>query len=237
MRYTYPVLVVVRNWIRKSLFGGLLPRVCGSFDFFLSDVFPMLIAALQFSREYRKLRSRIFCCSLLNLKQLNLFVLSFRPEADVLPQRRLTALKTEPRLLEGCRPIHSCESYNTNPSLMLGSAILLQKQVAAHDFFFYRLSIPKYTNCWPNFLLIMSSKPTCYYPDKSRAPAYEACNSTLAGPDDAGSACCAAGDICTMGGFCLNAMYYPYRGACTDRAWNSGNCASECLNGEWNLLL
>ena len=82
----------------------------------------------------------------------------------------------------------------------------------------------------------MSSQATCYYPDKSRATAYEACNSTLAGPDGVGSACCASGDICTTGGFCLNGDYYPYRGACTDRSWNSNSCASECLNGGWLLL-
>ena len=85
-------------------------------------------------------------------------------------------------------------------------------------------------------LLIMSSQATCYYPDKSRATAFEVCNSTLAGPDGVGSACCAAGDVCTTGGFCLNDAYYPYRGACTDRSWNSNSCASECLNGKWFVL-
>lgn len=73
---------------------------------------------------------------------------------------------------------------------------------------------------------------TCYYPDKSIATGYELCNSTLAGSGDAGSACCTAGDICTTGGFCLNSLYYPYRGACTDKSWNSNNCAGECLDGE-----
>lgn len=81
-----------------------------------------------------------------------------------------------------------------------------------------------------------SSQATCYYPDKSRATGFEPCNSTLAGPSGAGSACCAVGEVCTTGGFCLNDLYYPYRGACTDRSWNSVNCASECLGGEWFLF-
>lgn len=80
--------------------------------------------------------------------------------------------------------------------------------------------------------LSMTSQVTCDYPDKSIATGFELRNSTLAGPDSAGSACCTAGDICTTGGYCLNNQYYPYRGACTDKSWNSGNCASECLDGE-----
>ena len=53
---------------------------------------------------------------MLNLKQLTPLVFSFRPEADVLPQRSLTALKTGSRLLKGCRAIHSCESFHTDSS-------------------------------------------------------------------------------------------------------------------------
>ena len=79
---------------------------------------------------------------------------------------------------------------------------------------------------------IMASQATCYFPDKSIASGFELCNSTLVGPNGGESACCTAGDICTTGGFCLNDMYYPYRGACTDKSWNSDNCASECLNCE-----
>ena len=81
----------------------------------------------------------------------------------------------------------------------------------------------------------MTSHATCYFPDKSIATGYELCNSTLAGPNGSGSACCATGDICTTGGFCLNDMYYPYRGACTDKSWNSESCATECLNGEFSF--
>lgn len=76
----------------------------------------------------------------------------------------------------------------------------------------------------------MTSQATCYYPDKSIATGFSLCNSTLAGPNSAGSACCTAGDVCTTGGYCLNSLYYPYRGACTDKSWNSDNCASECLD-------
>ena len=83
---------------------------------------------------------------------------------------------------------------------------------------------------------IMSSQATCYFPDKSIATGYELCNSTLAGSNGSGSACCVTGDVCTTGGFCLNDMYYPYRGACTDKSWNSESCATECLNGEFSLL-
>ena len=75
----------------------------------------------------------------------------------------------------------------------------------------------------------MTSQETCYYPSKGVAAGYTPCNSTLAG---AGSACCSAGDVCTTGGYCLNDSYYPYRGACTDKSWDSNNCASECLDGE-----
>ena len=186
----------------------------------------MLFPALRFSREILMLLFRTLCFLLLNLKQLIMLVFSFKPEADVLPQRILTALKTGSSLLKGCRPIHSYESYHTNPSRW--AVQFFSKSKALTENFpisqSYQLQAKK--------LLIMSSQTTCYYPDKSRAPGYEACNATLAGPNGAGSACCAAGDICTTGGFCLNDMYYPYRGACTDRSWNSNSCASECLNGE-----
>ena len=83
----------------------------------------------------------------------------------------------------------------------------------------------------------MTSQATCYFPDKSIATGYELCNSTLAGPNGSGSACCVTGDICTTGGFCLNDMYYPYRGACTDKSWNSASCATECLNGKFSFAL
>ncbi len=82
-------------------------------------------------------------------------------------------------------------------------------------------------------LLTMTSQTTCYYPDKSIATGFEPCNSTLAEPNGAGSACCATDDICTTGGYCFGDAYYPHRGACTDKSWNSGNCASECLSSEW----
>ena len=159
-----------------------------------------------------------------------MLVLSFRPEAGVLPQRSLTALKTASQLLKGCRAIHSCESLHANPSRW--AVQFFSKTMAPPKIF----PVNQLYELQAKILLIMSSQATCYYPDKSRATAYEVCNSTLAGPDGVGSACCSAGDVCTTGGFCLNDAYYPYRGACTDRSWNSNSCASECLNGEWLLL-
>ena len=90
-------------------------------QFFPPDVFSIRLPALQFSRECQKLLFRMLWCSLLNLKQFNLLVFSFRPEADVLPQRSLTALKTGSRLLIGCRPIHSYESYPSRRAVQVFS--------------------------------------------------------------------------------------------------------------------
>ena len=76
---------------------------------------------------------------------------------------------------------------------------------------------------------------SCYYPDGSVASNYVVCNATQAAPGGGGSPCCDGGDgklpICDAAGYCYGATFYPYRGACTDRSWQSSNCAGECVNG------
>lgn len=68
----------------------------------------------------------------------------------------------------------------------------------------------------------------CYYPDSSVAKQYVACNST-AGIN--GSACYDPEDICSTNGLCFGTANFMYRGGCTDKDWNSSNCASLCTQG------
>jgi len=71
------------------------------------------------------------------------------------------------------------------------------------------------------FHVSVSAAESCYFPDGSPSD-YVPCPS-----NNAVNVCCAYQDYCTPGGFCLSIFNgYHYRGACTDRSWRSGSCAS-----------
>ena len=75
---------------------------------------------------------------------------------------------------------------------------------------------------------------TCWLPDSTSFDnvGMIPCNSTLA-DTTAGSACCDPRDACTTNGMCLGESGYTYRGGCTDQAFNSNNCPSYCLTGDY----
>lgn len=83
-----------------------------------------------------------------------------------------------------------------------------------------------------SFLVCKSSEfVQCYYPDGSIPTdyIYVACT------NNAVSSCCipSEGDICQDSGLC----YYPpsgslFRGACTDKTWDSSDCPQVCVAGK-----
>ncbi|KAF2491805.1 hypothetical protein BU16DRAFT_542893 [Lophium mytilinum] len=73
---------------------------------------------------------------------------------------------------------------------------------------------------------------SCYYPDGSFPTdyAYQACTG------DQFSSCCipAEGDLCLSNGLCqFGKGGYFFRGACTDKDWNSPNCLQHCKTGDY----
>ena len=107
----HSILMAVRTRLRRSISLGCCVGSAAPWLSFLRCILNVPSSITFFGRAYQKLLFCMLCFSLLSLKQFNLLVFGFRPEADVLPQRSLTALKTASRLLKGCRAIHSCKSY------------------------------------------------------------------------------------------------------------------------------
>ena len=74
--------------------------------------------------------------------------------------------------------------------------------------------------------------PTCYFPDGTIAEVDYACNLS-----SNFSACCTIGAQCTESGLCYNdGNGYILRTSCTDRTWNSPECAHYCM-GTWVVVL
>ena len=70
---------------------------------------------------------------------------------------------------------------------------------------------------------------TCYFPNGNVSYLGTACN-----PNAIESACCAENQACLSNGLCVSDPHAPtisrlHRGACTDKAWKSGNCPRACL--------
>ena len=78
-------------------------------------------------------------------------------------------------------------------------------------------------------IVLVDGKATCYFPDGTvEAGFYFPCNTTTEG-----SACCDADtSVCTTAGLCVSSAGWIYRGACTDKTWQSPYCPSRCLNGQ-----
>ncbi|KAF2810772.1 uncharacterized protein BDZ99DRAFT_570090 [Mytilinidion resinicola] len=79
---------------------------------------------------------------------------------------------------------------------------------------------------------IPAIRASCYYPDGSFPTdyAYEACTG------DQFSSCCipAEGDLCLSNGLCqFGKGGYVFRGACSDKNWNSPNCFQHCKQGDY----
>jgi len=74
----------------------------------------------------------------------------------------------------------------------------------------------------------------CYWPDTTQVGYYHGLshklNYTFRPCDSEGeSACCAEGEVCLTNGLCFGATVGSvYRGACTDRSWNSAACPQYC---------
>src|SRR5579862_5078379 len=88
------------------------------------------------------------------------------------------------------------------------------------------------------FLLsrVSCAASVCYFPDHNTvAPSgYGPCNSTA---DGEFSACCDLGNsACSTTGYCYGSAGYMYRGACTDKTWNSPACPGTCSDGTKPLL-
>ena len=74
--------------------------------------------------------------------------------------------------------------------------------------------------------------PTCYIPDGTIAEGDYACNLS-----SNFSACCTIGAQCTESGLCYNdANGYILRTSCTDKTWESPECAHFCM-GTWVVVL
>ncbi len=74
---------------------------------------------------------------------------------------------------------------------------------------------------------------SCYHPDGSIAHDHTPCRSPSIGNGDGAVACCPHADICLDNHLCL-AQTGPaviYRGSCTDRKWESPDCAQYCSDG------
>ena len=74
----------------------------------------------------------------------------------------------------------------------------------------------------------MPDTQMCYYPDGTVAQGDTPCHSSSIG--DGSSACCAAAHICLSNGLCLhtNVQEAIARGSCTDKTWQSLECAEYC---------
>ena len=79
------------------------------------------------------------------------------------------------------------------------------------------------------YITITTAAEICYFPDKSVANTYSACNSTAASTPDGGSACCLAQNnaYCTDSGLCLTDGILS-RGACTDPTFAAPGCPKIC---------
>ncbi|KAI1644748.1 uncharacterized protein F4817DRAFT_346171 [Daldinia loculata] len=66
----------------------------------------------------------------------------------------------------------------------------------------------------------------CYYPNQQEAEDDSPCN-----PDADSSACCGGGigNICLSNGLCQGPNGAVIRGSCSDKNWDSENCANYCL--------
>ncbi|KAI1799654.1 hypothetical protein F4811DRAFT_568002 [Daldinia bambusicola] len=66
----------------------------------------------------------------------------------------------------------------------------------------------------------------CYYPNQEEAEGDSPCN-----PNADSSACCGGGigTVCLSNGLCQGPNGAVIRGSCSDKYWNSGNCANYCL--------
>ncbi|KAI1468963.1 uncharacterized protein F4812DRAFT_353003 [Daldinia caldariorum] len=66
----------------------------------------------------------------------------------------------------------------------------------------------------------------CYYPNQQEAEGDSPCN-----PNADSSACCGRGigTICLSNGLCQGPNGAVIRGSCSDKYWDSGNCANYCL--------
>ncbi|KAF3064354.1 hypothetical protein GL218_01035 [Daldinia childiae] len=66
----------------------------------------------------------------------------------------------------------------------------------------------------------------CYYPNQQEAEDNSPCN-----PDADSSACCGGGigNICLSNGLCQGSNGAVIRGSCSDKNWDSKNCAKYCL--------
>lgn len=68
----------------------------------------------------------------------------------------------------------------------------------------------------------------CFYPDGlTTEPTHSPCNLTVSA-----SSCCDPLDACTASGLCLGRTGFNYRGTCTDKTWDSSNCAASCHAGK-----
>lgn len=67
----------------------------------------------------------------------------------------------------------------------------------------------------------------CYAPDGSTITSFSICDSA-----NGASLCCATGDTCLTKGLCQNPFGNLYRGACTDRSYESALCPSICISGK-----
>ncbi|KAF8855419.1 hypothetical protein BDZ45DRAFT_503667 [Acephala macrosclerotiorum] len=70
----------------------------------------------------------------------------------------------------------------------------------------------------------------CFYPDGiTTEPTHSPCNLTVSA-----SSCCDPLDACTASGLCLGRTGFNYRGTCTDKTWDSSNCAASCHADPFN---
>ena len=77
---------------------------------------------------------------------------------------------------------------------------------------------------------------TCYYPNGSIAPEDTPCHPPATG--DSVSACCLDSHLCLDNGLCLpqDGAERLYRGSCTDRIWQSTECAQYCPDGNNHIF-
>ena len=78
---------------------------------------------------------------------------------------------------------------------------------------------------------------TCYYPNGEEAFKDTPCQTTQPGQT---SACCASSAICLDNKLCLPQVGYEeviWRGSCTDRSWQSGDCPQFCQDGKFMSMI
>ena len=81
-------------------------------------------------------------------------------------------------------------------------------------------------------LAAVPAQDSCFWPSGDLASGYTPCADNAA--EQSVRSCCGKGEVCLSNGLCFStAIGVVYRGACTERAWQSDACPKVFITGKY----